>query len=308
VCPALSSSAMDSDVLRSVRNAFYLGLYADVAKEVAQLPRGDKDAQAWGEVYAARAALALNPATFQPSANAPTAIQAAKQLANYFASDAAGQESALGTLQEWLASPDLAKDTTLQLLSAEVFVSNGRLKDALALVANDAENLEKLALCVHIYLRIDRPDLAAKSLKAMQELDDDDTLTQLASAWLGISTGGEKISEASFLLQELLEKFGPSVVVLNSLAVCEIHQRNYTAAFQYTKQARELAIKSGGRVTAETLLNSIVCLQHLRKGADIVDKIEAELRLNYPRHEWLQKQREMSDLFDRHAAAFASKQ
>jgi len=42
---------------------------------------------AWGEVYSARAALAQNPASFQPAANAPTAIQAAKQLATYFASD-----------------------------------------------------------------------------------------------------------------------------------------------------------------------------------------------------------------------------
>jgi hypothetical protein len=49
----------------------------------------------------------------------------------------------LATLQEWLASPDLAKDVTLQLMAAQVYLSNGRLKDALALVANDTENLEK---------------------------------------------------------------------------------------------------------------------------------------------------------------------
>jgi hypothetical protein len=36
---------MDADGLRSVRNAFYLGLYAEVAKEVAQLPRADKELQ-----------------------------------------------------------------------------------------------------------------------------------------------------------------------------------------------------------------------------------------------------------------------
>jgi len=56
---------------------------------------------------------------------------------------AAGQEQVLATLQEWLASPDLAKDVTLQLMAAQVYLSNGRLKDALALVANDTENLEK---------------------------------------------------------------------------------------------------------------------------------------------------------------------
>ena len=36
---------MDGDALRSVRNAFYLGLYADVHKEVAQLDQGNKELQ-----------------------------------------------------------------------------------------------------------------------------------------------------------------------------------------------------------------------------------------------------------------------
>jgi len=300
---------MDGDALRSVRNAFYLGLYPDVAKEVAQLSKSDKELQTWGEVYSARAQLALNPSNFQPSANAPTAVQAAKQLSLFLTSDAAGQEQVLNTLQEWLASPDLSKDVTLQLMAAEVFLANGRLKDALAIATVDsAESLEKLAICVRGYLAIDRPELASKCVKAMQDLDDDDTLTQLAAALLGIYSGGEKVTEAAFLLQELLEKFGPSVPVLNSLAVCDIHQRNYAQAFQYTKQARELALKQGGKVTAETLLNSIVCLQHLRKGADILDKIEAELRANYPAHPWIAKQNEMKESFEKHAASFAAKQ
>jgi hypothetical protein len=33
------------DALRSVRNTYYLGLYADVAKEVAQLDKHNKEAQ-----------------------------------------------------------------------------------------------------------------------------------------------------------------------------------------------------------------------------------------------------------------------
>lgn len=36
---------MDGDALRSVRNAFYLGLYPEVAKEVAQLSKADKELQ-----------------------------------------------------------------------------------------------------------------------------------------------------------------------------------------------------------------------------------------------------------------------
>jgi coatomer subunit epsilon len=44
-----------------------------------------------------------------------------------------------------------------------------------------------LALCVQIYLRIDRVDLAQKVLKSMQDLDDDDSLTTLAQVWVALA-------------------------------------------------------------------------------------------------------------------------
>lgn len=39
----------------------------------------------------------------------------------------------------------------------------------------------------HIYLAIHRPDAAGRELRAMQEKDDDATLTQLALAWLNVA-------------------------------------------------------------------------------------------------------------------------
>lgn len=45
----------------------------------------------------------------------------------------------------------------------------------------------RLALTVQIYLKIDRIDLAAKAAAIMATVDDDDTLTQLASSWVNLA-------------------------------------------------------------------------------------------------------------------------
>ena len=41
----------------------------------------------------------------------------------------------------------------------------------------------------------------------MSAIDDDSTLTQLATAWTGITLGGAKVQEAAYIYQELGDKF-----------------------------------------------------------------------------------------------------
>ena len=47
-----------------------------------------------------------------------------------------------------------------------------------------------MALCVHVYLKMDRLDLAERQAKAMAAVDDDATLSQLAHAWVGLHQVG----------------------------------------------------------------------------------------------------------------------
>jgi hypothetical protein len=48
-------------------------------------------------------------------------------------------------------------------------------------------------------------------LQAMSAIDDDATVTQLATAWVGVALGGGKVQEASYIYQELGDKFSWTV-------------------------------------------------------------------------------------------------
>lgn len=54
-------------------------------------------------------------------------------------------------------------------------------------ILHNAESLELRAFTLQCLLAMNRPDLARKQLKALQDIEDDSTLTQLAQAWLNLS-------------------------------------------------------------------------------------------------------------------------
>lgn len=290
-----------SDELRSLRNFYYLGLYSNVLSEAKHSENPG------AKVFYYLALLETSPKEVFKQINdrAATALQAVKLLGTYRTAAQDQKDLAFETLAEWLSDEMLGNDPTLQLVAAQMYFEEGNYKDALRAVSPSSEDLEKMALQVQIYLKIDRVDLAQKAAASMAEVDDDDVLTQLATSWLYIALGGEKVTEASFLLQELVDKFGPSVSVLSSQAVCQLHLGNMNEANSFLKQARSMALQQGNKVDSATLVNFIVCLQNQRKSQDIIDKIIGELKESYPTHPWLAQQEEIVKLFDRHAKTYA---
>lgn len=113
-----------------------------------------------------------------------------------------------------------------RIIAAIMYIHENQFEEALRVLTGSAE-LECQAIQVYIFLRISRLDLAKKILAAMTEKNDDDTLTQLAQAWFNVEIGGEKLQDAHYIFDDFKDKFAPSVLLLNNLAVCALGQQKF---------------------------------------------------------------------------------
>lgn len=137
-----------------------------------------------------------------------------------------------------------------------------------------------MALQVQVLLKMDRPDAADKVLKAMQAVNDDATLTQLATAWVNVGLGGAKVQEAFYIFQELGDKYSWTVKLFNGSAACHMLMGQYEDA---EKDLAEALNKDGK--DPETLANLVVCGLHCgRRGGAKLRTYQAQLRAVAPEH------------------------
>ena len=144
-----------------------------------------------------------------------------------------------------------ASNHTMQLIAATLFVHEEKYAEALKAVKG-LYNLEQLALAVQVCIKLNRLDVAQGHIKKMQAIDDESTLTQLATAWTYLAQGGDKFLEASYLFQEQIDKFGGSVVLLNGLASAKIGMGQFD-------DAEKLLIDAIGKVCVCLCLCLCVC-------------------------------------------------
>lgn len=154
-----------------------------------------------------------------------------------------------------------------KVIASIMYIHENQLEEALR-VLNGSSDLECQAIQVYIFLRMNRLDLAKKILTVMTEKSEDDTLTQLAQAWLNIEIGGEKLQDAHYIFDDFKDKLTPSVLLLNNLAVCALGQHKFSDDEETQNYLREGLDKEPNNY--DLLVNYIFLTQQTDKNAETV--------------------------------------
>jgi coatomer protein complex subunit epsilon len=295
----------DNDQLFELRNLFLVGSYQAAINEGLSLDKLSESQRLERDSLIYRAYIAkgdLNTPLQEIRDNAPPMLLAIRQLAKYL-SDVNQKESVMTTIKQLLASPSHPHADTVQLVAALIYFHEQNY-DEVFRTLHQSSSLESRALLVQAYLRIDRVDLAQKELGTMQQIDEDATATQLATAWVDLSLGGEKLEEAFFIFSELVEKWNPTPLLLNGIAATHLHKLDKPDEAKHAEKALLQALEKNPNDT-ETLVNLVCCSQHLGKSKDIVNRYISQIKGRAPNHPWVREIELLEGSFDRHAGRFA---
>eukprot|EP00798_Chlamydomonas_sp_ICE-L_P017567 gene17567-23890_t len=273
------------DVLFPVRNNFFLGGYNTVINEGSDIENLSDMEGVERDIFVYRSYIALGSFDLvisEISNSAATGLLAVKLLAQYL-SGKKSKDDALSTLAEWMADSACNRNPTVLLIAGTIYAHEGNYVEALK-ACHVGLNLELMALCVQIYLKMDRADKAEQQLKAMTKDDDDATVTQLATAWVGVAL-------------ELGEKYNWTPALYNGRAVCHMKTGDY-------EEAERDLLEAFGRDAKDpdTLANLITAGLHLGKNTA---RYVTQLKMLAPNHTVVKRLEAGDELFERAAASMA---
>lgn len=295
---------MDPDELYTCRSQFWLGHYDLSLEEAKSIARRPMSAQLKieREEFALKAQLAkgqVDKVIRDSASSSAPGVKAMGLRATYESSseDEAARESVIDSFKTMLADAD-ASSASLQLTAAHVFLQHGMTREALQCVHLGA-TMEHLALSLQIYLRIDRIDLARQQLDLLKQADEDAVLTQLSSVYVDVANGRSTAPDAVHTLGSLTEQYGPSLVLLNCMAVAQMTAGNFEGAEAVLSEASQEVGDD-----ADTLINTVVCYQHMGKDMASIEPLLVKLRSGHPSHPFVQGLVRVEGAFEREALKY----
>lgn len=285
------------DLLFAVRNNFYLGAFQHAISEASDLESLDDQEKLERDIFVYRSYIELGSYELvinEIPSSAPQTLQAIKLLAQYHGSKLS-KEDVLATIADWLADPAVSYNSTVLLVAGIIYTNEANHVEALKAL-HGGDTLEMMAVSVLNYLRIDRVDQAEKQVKAMSAVDDDATITQLATAWVNVFLGGSKVQDAAYIYQELGDKFNWTSRLLNGSAACNMAMERWEEAESQLLEAFEKDAKN-----ADTLANLVTVSLHLGKPAA---RYATQLKAAAPAHISLERSAAAEEAFTRAASSF----
>ncbi|KAM3173466.1 hypothetical protein ACTXT7_012449 [Hymenolepis weldensis] len=192
-----------------------------------------------------------------------------------------------------------AEDPTALLVGATIFMNLDMPGKALKVLHQSSDILCD-AMSVHCLLMMNRIDLAGKIVGKMQAKNEDALSCQLASAEFYLAQGGEKVTEALNIYQELQEKNKPSTLLLNGQAVALISLCRHADAESLLRQALDIDPNHSA-----SLLNMILVAVSTGRPLESINRYTAQVRDTDKSHPFLESLAKMENTFDEAARSFA---
>lgn len=299
----------DTDPLFELRNLFLIGNYQAAINEGLTLDHLPEAYKVERDVIIYRSYIAKGDYNIVleeiKDSNPNAALVAVKALASYLSSER-NKDIVLTTIKSWPSDPRMANNDVVQLVSGLISFYEENY-DEVFRALHQSRSLEGRALLVRAFIQIDRLDLAQKELGTMQGIDDDATATQLATAWLDIALGGEKLEEAFFILTELTEKWNSTPLLLNGLA--SVHLKRLDKPDE-PKNAEKLLLQAMEKNPndADTLVNLVALYQHMGKPKEVVNRYLNQAKARTPKHPYIKELELLEQSWERLVSRFSPTQ
>ncbi|CAK1580822.1 unnamed protein product [Parnassius mnemosyne] len=296
----MARQQQDVDELFDVKNAFYIGNYQQAINEAQSINPSSPlvSLQRDALLYRSYIAQGNYRIVLQELKNADPMLQPLKTLVDYL-SPGANKLAIVADIDARVAKGTELTNDIFLLVAASIYYHEDNYEAALKIL-HGAESLELRAFTLQCLLAMNRPDLARKQLKLLQDIEDDGTLTQLAQAWLNLSQGGPGVQDAHYSVMELSERLGSLGAGPAALGAAAAASRGMW------EEAEQLLTEAQARAPQqpELLLALAVTAAHSGKPPEISSRYLAQLLDTHPDHPFTKEYNAKTNEFKRLAAQY----